>query len=492
MRWIRLIACCGLALFANAAQAHSFGKLYTLPVPLWMYTWGASAALILSFVMVAWFVNQPNDQRVHRQYDLSQQRWAKCLLSWPAIAALKAISLCGLLLCIATGLFGTGNAYLNFNMTFFWIVFVLGFGYFTALFGGLYNAINPWKTMVSLSAYLLPTHFQGRFNYPICLGCWPAFGLYLTFIWIELFGEGEPYSLSLLLIAYSAFNLAGAWLIGSRHWFEHAEFFSVLFRLISKMAPLQYLPPHQSAAHGKLILQMPFVGLLQSRAVSFSELLFLLFILSSTAFDGLHQTDVWVRFYWQDIAGTLAPWTGENIVQAYPLLRSLYLAFQSAVLLLSPLLYLGFYLACLWILQGITRSTFSLQQLALHFAYSLLPIALVYHVTHYYTLILSQGAMIFRLVSDPFGWGWNLFGTAQMMPKTLMPDMDWVWHTQVCLILLGHIVSVYLAHKQALRLFPNRREALLSQLPMLVLMVAFTCFGLWILAQPITSTVIPQ
>jgi hypothetical protein len=60
-----------------------------------------------------------------------------------------------------------------------------------------------------------------------------------------------------------------------------------------------------------------------------------------------------------------------------------------------------------------------------------------------------------------------------------------VWHTQVWLILFGHIVSVYLAHLEALRVFPTRRQATLSQLPMLLLMVGFTTIGLWILSQPL-------
>jgi hypothetical protein len=38
---------------------------------------------------------------------------------------------------------------------------------------------------------------------------------------------------------------------------------------------------------------------------------------------------------------------------------------------------------------------------------------------------------------------------------------------------------------QALRIFPGSRKALWSQLPMLVLMVAFTTAGLWILSLPI-------
>ena len=117
----------------------------------------------------------------------------------------------------------------------------------------------------------------------------------------------------------------------------------------------------------------------------------------------------------------------------------------------------------------------------------MLPIALVYNITHYYTLILTQGVKILSLLSDPFGWGWNLFGSAGQFRAPFLPDMGWVWHTQVGLIVLGHIISVYIAHREALRVFDTPRKAALSQLPMLILMMLFTTFGLWILAQPIQS-----
>ncbi len=479
-----------LALYSTSTLAHSFGRLYTLPVPLWMYTWGASAALILSFVMVGWFSSPHRQARESTAIDLSHRPLAGLLCSRPFILIMQTLSVGGLLLCIATGLFGTGNAYLNFNMTFFWIVFLLGFSYFTALFGGLYEVINPWKLIVRGLSRCLPNRGRGWLTYPVRLSYWPALGLYLLFIWIELFAGAGPRALALSLILYLLLNLLGSSLVGPRDWFRHAEFFAVLFRLISKMAPLQYLAPANENSVGKLTLQAPFSGLLKTQAQSLSELLFVLFILSSTAFDGLQQTEFWARLYWQDIAVWLRPWAGENIVQAYPLLSALHSSFQTGVLLLSPFIYLVVYLACIHVMRRVVRSTLSTRELALRFAYSLLPIALVYHVTHYYTLILTQGSMILRLASDPFGVGWNLFGTAQLLPRPIIPDMDWVWNTQVGLILLGHIASVYLAHREALAVFPERRDAIISQLPMLILMVAFTCFGLWILAQPITATVL--
>ena len=149
------------------------------------------------------------------------------------------------------------------------------------------------------------------------------------------------------------------------------------------------------------------------------------------------------------------------------------------------MLYLAAYLACLALAKALLKSPLPLKELALRFALSLLPIAFVYHFTHYFTLLLTQGPAALPLLSDPFGRGWNLLGTARLLSRPFLPDMSWVWHSQVALILLGHVASVALAHLEALRLFGNRRAALISQLPMLVLMMAFTVVGLWILAQPL-------
>ncbi len=118
---------------------------------------------------------------------------------------------------------------------------------------------------------------------------------------------------------------------------------------------------------------------------------------------------------------------------------------------------------------------------------TLLPIAFVYHLTHYATLILSHGLKIISLASDPFGWQWNLFGTLHSYRAPILPDMAVVWHSQVGLILIGHVVSVWVAHRVALQVFGVRGKAMLSQLPMLALMIGFTIAGLWILAQPLTA-----
>jgi hypothetical protein len=58
---------------------------------------------------------------------------------------------------------------------------------------------------------------------------------------------------------------------------------------------------------------------------------------------------------------------------------------------------------------------------------------------------------------------------------------------QVVLIVLGHVIAVFLAHLRAGERFQIASNALLSQYPMLLLMVLYTMTSLWILAQPITA-----
>lgn len=476
---IRWVAVALAAALPSTAAAHSFGRMYNLPVPFWMYAYGAAAALLLSFLVVGYFGSAPAPAAAITTRDLSGAPWLRVLRRLRVPLLLRTLGLVLLLLCLLTGFFGTRDPYRNFNMTFFWVVFVLGFAYVTALIGDLYALMNPWRSLAGLIGRVWRGYLQGRIRYPDGLAYWPALALYMVFIWVELFGFTRPLSLAQWLSGYTLLNLVAVWLFGANAWFRYGEFFAVFLRLLARMAPLDYAPDR------RLRLRAPFSGLLETRADSWSLLVFLLFMLSSTAFDGLRATVPWYRLFWGDATGLLTEWLGRSPIQAYVQLRPYYLAYETLWLVLSPFLYLAVYLLFIVLVKGCARSRHSIRELALAFAFSLLPIALVYHVTHYYTLILTQGVKIVSLLSDPFGRGWNLFGTAGLFRAPFLPDLGTVWHTQVGLILFGHIVSVWVAHLEALRLFPSRRQALMSQMPMLVLMVAFTTAGLWILAQPI-------
>ena len=122
-----------------------------------------------------------------------------------------------------------------------------------------------------------------------------------------------------------------------------------------------------------------------------------------------------------------------------------------------------------------------------YFVLSLVPIAVAYHLSHYISYLLIFGQNIVPLASDPFGFGWDLFGTAGYRIDIAIVNAKLVWYLAITAIVAGHMLAVYIAHAMAMRVFEDRDAALRNQVPMLVLMVGYTMLSLWILSQPIVE-----
>ncbi len=137
---------------------------------------------------------------------------------------------------------------------------------------------------------------------------------------------------------------------------------------------------------------------------------------------------------------------------------------------------------------GVTQQALAKKPLSYHdyfvkYAYALLPIALFYHLAHNMEHLLMEGPKVVALISDPFGWNWNLFGTAHWSIPPLV-SLEVLWIVQIALVLVGHVYSLWVAQKTSVRLFGDHRSAFRSQLPMLAGMIAFSVFSLWLLKQP--------
>jgi hypothetical protein len=474
----------GSLIVSYSAAAHSFGTPYNLPVPFWLYAFGASAALLLSFMVTAYFARIPAS--VHVDAAGSARLHDRLALSAGIVSTLRASSFSALLLSIFAGFVGSPDAGLNINMTLFWAVFALAFFYLTAFIGDLYYVINPWRSLCTYIEAVVPNAFVARMRFPDRLRYWPALILYVAYIWVELFGGTQPRSLALILIAYTAINLGAAALVGKDAWFRYGEFFSVLFRLAGMLSPIEYLVDDGDRRF-RLRFRRPLSALFTSRAKNAGELLFILFALSSTAFDGFHETTLWVSVFWIRIY----PLLQSALALPYRELVAFYYYWQWGALVVSPIFYFGLYAMFTWLAQMLAGSSIRLRCLALSFAYSIVPIAFAYNAAHYFAFAVSQVAEVLHMASDPFGFGWDLFGTAHWV-KPVILGAEVVWHMQVGLIVLGHILAVYVAHVESLRLFANARQALMSQLPMLVLMMIFTTLGLWILSLPIAAGTVIQ
>jgi len=208
-----------------------------------------------------------------------------------------------------------------------------------------------------------------------------------------------------------------------------------------------------------------------------------LLMLATVTFDGFHETPL------MDRIGTAAQ-TSRPVAETLFALSSATGMdetqwLNTAVLLLFPLAFVLIFRGVgAWMLRLAGSST----QADLNaMVWSLVPIAVAYHLAHYASLLLTTGQFIIPLASDPFGWGWNLFGTRGRAVDLGIVSPAVYWYVAVALIVIGHVLAVIVAHIEAMRRFASHRAALLSQLPMLVLMVAYTSLSLWIMAQPIVG-----
>lgn len=459
-------------LFPAPTYAHAFGQLYTLPLPVWLYLYGGGAAVIVSFLAIGWFINRSKQNLSYPTFSLSKYRLFTYITSKKFQTTLASISLFIFSITIIAGFVGNQFSSENLAPVMFWIILLLGMTYLSAIVGNIWNAVNPFKIIARLIVRFIGSDRKTILAYPKRLGYVPSLSFYFVLIWLELLSGGvgtQPQNLSIILLLYTAITVLGTLLFGEKDWFAYGEFFTIFFGLISKIAPVE-------GRDGKIYLRPPYVGLLKEKTTHASLLLFILFMLSSTAFDGFRGTSTWVNLN-LNILYSIESALGNNA----------YIIIQTIFLLLSPLFFLALYLLALILMKLLTKCKLSIKELSLKFAFSLIPIALAYNVAHYYTLLLTQGQSLISLVSDPFNLSWNLLGTANYITNITVVDANFTWHSQVAVIIIGHIAAVYLAHLVALSVFPTHKKALVSQLPMLILMVCYTMTGLWILSQPITG-----
>jgi hypothetical protein len=509
-RWVSLVlTCVGLGSSA-AAHAHAFGQRYDLPVPLTLYLLGAAAAVLLSFVVFAAFVRYTPRRLSYPRVNLLRCALGRLLAHAAVIFTLRLVAVAMLILVVLAGFYGDQRALYNLAPTFVWIIWWVGLAYLSALAGDLWALINPWGTTFSWMEALYRRAPKGHelsrnLRYPETLGVWPATVLLLMFAWMELVfpGAAVPANIASMLVAYTLITWTGMFLFGRERWLRQGEAFSLAFGVLARLAPteIRVARPQVCAACGLDCLDAdgqcvncgrclrlanttdrqwnlrPYaVGLLRNEAVSLSMIAFVLLMLSTILFDGFMATAQWAQIA-AALYGLLPDLAGTR-----PML------IKSIGLIYFWLVFLTIYGGVCWLIAAASGWRLSTWESARIFIFTLVPIAIAYHLAHYLTYLLIQGQYIIPLLSDPFGYGWNLLGTAGYRINIAVVGARFAWYTAVLAIVSGHIIAVYLAHVKAAQRLRDRRAAQRSQYPMTALMVIYTVCGLWIVAQPIVET----
>lgn len=286
--------------------------------------------------------------------------------------------------------------------------------------------------------------------------------MFFAFAWFELVytAPSNPPQLAVAVMAYFAVNLLGHILFGETEWMRKAEALSVYFRMAGQLSPFQW-----DADDGRLRLRFGFPGhgLLHAGTKDAGETAFVLLALATVSFDGFSQT-----FFWVD-------WLGLNPLE-FPGRSAVILANTVGLALMALCLAAAY--AGVTAAGRLVAQTPEIPGLVL----AIVPIALAYHFAHYLADFPVDAMQAIKALSDPFGAGLDLLGTAGLdPPASIMMDYHvatLIYRLQTAIIVLGHAMAVVVAHLLAPRRGGSIKATVLSQAPLNALMVLYTVFGL--------------
>ena len=455
---------------------HSFGPPYNLPVSLALYLYAAGGVVVLSFALVVMLAGNQVGARATRYprravpvlVPLARSHWPRLIGGVVGVLALLAI--------IVTGLFGSGDANRNPSEYLTWIVFWAATVIASGLVGNLWFLFNPWAAIYDVfKAALKP---RPIWELP-SVGIWPAVAAFFAFACLELTSgmANRPWLVATAAIGYSVITLAGMIYFGRDSWLSHCEAFSVLFEMVGRFAPVE-AERDKGGLVTAVYLRPWGMGLLKPEAGGWDRVTFVILMLSTLAFDAVIATPSW-----QDFTIELEPIWLPMGPFGYFFVRTLGLVIISTSFFLVFVAFMD--LVMLFGTRPVDHATTMSS-----FALTLVPIALAYSAAHNYYYVMVQSQRLIPLLNDPFARGWHLWpALANITPSLALAQPATVWYAQVVLIVLGAVIAVYLGYLRAGERFRAAQRALLSQYPMLLLLVAYTMTSLWILAQPVTRQV---
>jgi hypothetical protein len=441
--------------------AHGLVGRADLPIPKSLFAAAAATVLVVSFLALAALWSTP------RLQELRERGMFRLPVVVDAVLGLVGVLAFGA--CVYAGLAGTDAEQDNLAPTVVFVLLWVGIPFVSLVFGDVFRLLSPWRAIGrvvgSVVARVAPAE---PLDYPERLGRWPAMAGIFFFGIVELcWAAGrEPQTLAILGLLYLVTMFVGMSLYGVEPWTRKADPFGVYFGIFASLAPV-------TRRDGVLYARPPVVGAIKLTPLPGTVALVIASI-GITAFDGGSEGTVFnsIAPHLQDFFHSL----GFDIARA---LELTFLLGLSVTVLLVTAIYWG----ATWGMgqQGLRRPMTRIE-LGRSLAHTLVPIAAAYVVAHYFSLLAYNGQDIVRLVSDPLGDGSDLFGGADRRIDYSVVSATAIWYAQVGSLVIGHVCALVLGHDRALALYEDPKAGTRSQIVMLILMVCFTCLGLYLLS----------
>jgi hypothetical protein len=454
--------------------AHALVAREDLPIPAWLFAWGASIVLIVSFFALSAAWREPRFESEH--WRALGTGLSRALLGLPSQILCGALGVFLLGVSIYAGLRGTEAPDRNFALTFIFVTCWLGFPVLSVVFGNVFKPFNPWRAIgraVGGGFEAIAGQRFAHLEYPERLGRWPAAAGLVAFVWLEIvYGVSggvavglSPHAAGLAALLYSGYTLAMMAVFGVEEWCERGEIFSVYFGMFSRLGFL-------GVSAGRLGVRRPFSAATKWATVPGSAAVVIASI-GTTSFDGAQEGA------FKGAMDSVLKWLLDRGFEPT-------LAVRSTDTLFILLALAGVTLVYLIGVRGMStvKGAPPFHKLLTGFAHTLIPIAFAYLLAHYFSLfVFQEQAQFTYLLSDPLGTATtDLFGTASGGIDFKVLSSNAIWYVQVGALVVGHVIGLTLAHDRATAYWGDYRQAARSQYWMLAVMVAFTCFGLYLLS----------
>ncbi len=339
-----------------------------------------------------------------------------------------------LFLLVAPGIFGNESSKTSIAPLILWVFLWIGVPVLGLLFGDIYSKFNP------LNLFSLKSD-KPESVYFACV-------LFIGLTWFELVWRrpGNPLNIAVVLITlFVCVNLL-------RYFLKKS---------LIEVDPLLLL--HYLYSKLKLFNSKPYFRSLLDNIGNLAKLrgieYFVLLMIGTVTYDGLRETTFWYNQFGS---------------------RTDDMGFSTMMFLIMNLGTILFYrFACFFAIK-VGGSDLKLNHVSNLFGHTMLPIAFAYHVTHYLTLLLFESQTFFYRFNDPIGIGMNILNVEEPTINYFIEPLV-IWGIQVAVTLLGHMLSVVLAHDLAVKLFGHQQSDK-TQYIFLFITVALTLQALFVLS----------
>ena len=406
----------------DSLPTHGVGGSTDLPIPFLYAMVGASWALTISFAVLALAWREPRFDAAPETGEPPARR--------PWLAVVGVLVAGWFLAALFAGRDDASNAGLGALYILVWV----GLVPLALLAGHVWRDLSPWRTIQALVGRV-SGRADGFVAYPERLGYWPAVAGLFAFVWLEL-ASPDPGSIDavrLWVAGYMVLTVIGGIVFGPR-WYDRADPFDVYSAVVAHVSPF--------VRNGRWSIHHPLRSLPQV-PIAPGLVALLATLLGSTAFDSFSASTFWQS---RSVSG---------------LIQTLTLA--------------GFCVVVAVLFQAASRATggVNAEERALlpgRLAHSLVPIVVGYIFAHYLTYLVEKGQAV-------------LFALADMNAEVtfvLSTHTSTLAALKVSFVVAGHVLAVVAAHDRALVVLP-RAYRLSGQMGMLLLMVAYTFTGLFLL-----------